>query len=124
MKETAMRSTTSLAVLLLAIGALPMVAGCADRVSAGPRAQADKVDEIRKTLAAGAPAESSGEAAGDEAATEATGWATIKGTFKVDGAGPTAGKITADKDPEVCAKHDLFDESVVVNDGMLQGAVI
>ena len=42
------------------------------------------------------------------------GWATLSGTFKFDGVAPKPAPIVADKDPEVCGKHPLFDESVDV----------
>lgn len=41
-------------------------------------------------------------------------WGTIKGRFIVKGAVPEPAKIKPDKDPAVCAKHPLVDESVVV----------
>ena len=44
-------------------------------------------------------------------------WATLKGRFVIDGDAPAAAKITADKDVEVCGKHNLVNEEVVVSEG-------
>ena len=58
-------------------------------------------------------------------AAQAAEWGTLTGRFVIDGTVPTPAKIKADKDAEVCAKHDLFDESVVVGkDGGVQNVVI
>lgn len=58
-------------------------------------------------------------------AARAAEWGTLTGRFVLDGAAPTPVKIKADKDPEVCAKHDLVEENVVVGkDGGVQNVVI
>lgn len=101
---------------------LAMAVGCGRPVSAGPRADAKAVDEIRKSLAAGAA--SSGES-GESQETAATGWATIKGKFKVDGAAPSIGPpLAIAKANADCSKHDVFDESLVVKGDALEGVVI
>lgn len=41
-------------------------------------------------------------------------WATIKGKFVFGGAAPTAAELKADKDVEVCGKHKLVAEELVV----------
>ncbi|MFM7243388.1 MAG: hypothetical protein ACKO40_04325 [Planctomycetaceae bacterium] len=41
-------------------------------------------------------------------------WATIKGKFVFGGAPPAAGELKADKDVEVCGKHKLLAEELVV----------
>lgn len=41
-------------------------------------------------------------------------WATIKGKFVFGGDVPTAGELKADKDVEVCGKHKLLAEELVV----------
>jgi hypothetical protein len=96
--------------------------GCNRRVEARTRVNPERVTKIREVLASGAKADGGGQAA---AAQTATGWATLRGTFKLVGSAPQPGRITADKDPDVCGKHELFDESVVVaDDGSLANAVI
>jgi hypothetical protein len=52
-------------------------------------------------------------------------WGTIKGKFVYDGAPPEPTKLTVTKDVEVCAKHPLVDESLVVGkDGGLANVVV
>jgi len=59
-----------------------------------------------------------------QAATAAE-WASLKGRFVFDGTPPTPAVITADKDVEVCGKHKLVNEEVVVSeDGGLANVVI
>lgn len=41
-------------------------------------------------------------------------WATIKGKFVFGGDAPSAGELKADKDVEVCGKHKLLSEELVV----------
>lgn len=43
-------------------------------------------------------------------------WASLKGRFVFDGDAPVPEKITADKDVEVCGKHNLINEEVVVSE--------
>jgi len=42
-------------------------------------------------------------------------WGDLEGTFLFKGTPPTPAKINADKDPQFCGKHNLVDESIVVN---------
>jgi plastocyanin len=42
-------------------------------------------------------------------------WGNLKGRFVYGGTPPTPVKLTADKDQEVCGKHDLFDEQLQVD---------
>jgi plastocyanin len=52
-------------------------------------------------------------------------WGTLKGRFVFDGKAPKAAPIPATKDPEVCGKHELHDETLEVADnGGLENAVI
>jgi plastocyanin len=41
-------------------------------------------------------------------------WGTLKGRFTFGGAAPTAAELKADKDVEVCGKHKLVSEEMVV----------
>ncbi len=43
------------------------------------------------------------------------GWGHLKGKFTLSGALPSASALQITKDQEVCGKHNLVDESVVVN---------
>ena len=42
-------------------------------------------------------------------------WGTLTGTFVMDGKAPAAAPIVITKDEEVCGKHNLVNESLVVN---------
>ncbi len=44
-------------------------------------------------------------------------WGTLKGKFVLKGAAPTPDAINVTKDVEVCGKHNLHNESLVVGDG-------
>lgn len=47
----------------------------------------------------------------------AGGFGDLVGRFVLDGTAPTPTALTIDKDREVCGKHDLVDEGIVVGDG-------
>lgn len=47
-------------------------------------------------------------------AASAEEWGTLKGRFTFGGAAPTAAELKADKDVEVCGKHKLLNEEMVV----------
>ena len=42
-------------------------------------------------------------------------WGDLEGSFVFKGTPPTPKKIAVEKDPEFCGKHDLVEETVVVN---------
>jgi hypothetical protein len=55
----------------------------------------------------------------------AVDYGTIKGTITITGMTPTMKKITPTKDVEVCGKHELKEETLIVNkDGGLANALI
>lgn len=55
----------------------------------------------------------------------AAGWGNVKGKFVLDGKAPTPTPLKIDKDPAVCGKHDLVDESFVVSkDGEIANIVV
>jgi hypothetical protein len=68
---------------------------------------------MRKALEAGL--ESVGEAGGQSLG-EPTGWANLRGSFKIQGAPPSRVALLVNKDTEVCAPGgaQILDESVVV----------
>jgi plastocyanin len=47
----------------------------------------------------------------------AADWGTLKGRFVFGGEAPAAAALKIDKDVEVCGKHNLVNEEVVVGDG-------
>jgi hypothetical protein len=55
----------------------------------------------------------------------AADWATLKGRFVIDGTPPKTAIIEPTKDQEVCGKHKLYDESLVVDEkGDIANAVV
>lgn len=59
------------------------------------------------------------------AAVAADQWATLTGRFVYDGAAPPPAKLVVSKDADVCGKHPLVDESLVVGpDGGLANVVV
>ena len=42
-------------------------------------------------------------------------WGTLTGRFVYDGKAPTAQPINITKEPEICGKHPLYDEGLVVD---------
>lgn len=59
------------------------------------------------------------------ATVSAAEWGTLKGRFVFDGKKPEQAKINPNKDVEVCSKHPLLDESLVVGDeGGLANVVV
>jgi hypothetical protein len=59
------------------------------------------------------------------AGTHGADWGTLTGRFVYDGKAPAPTKINVTKDVEVCGKHNLVDEDLVVGpDGGLANAVI
>lgn len=105
----------SLATLLTA-----SAVGCGKTsMSADPRPDLAKAEELRK---------GAGGAAGGTEATQstATGWGTLKGRFVYDGTAPAPTKIDIQgKDPDVCGKHPLLNDTLVVGkDGGLANVVI
>ena len=106
-------------IALLGAIALP---GCGRSFAGGPIANPEAVAKIRHELES-----KSGAAAGgtETQAAKATGWGTIKGRFVYEGTAPTPAAIAVTKDPEVCGKHPLNNESLLVGgDGGIANVVV
>jgi hypothetical protein len=87
--------------------------GCARRLQPAARVETSNVSSLRSALG-GSAVEAAPSAA---AAAEPTGWATIKGTFKIDGTPPPRAPLTVDKDQSVCAPggKQVLSEALVVD---------
>jgi hypothetical protein len=122
-----MHKTFVVALAITAGLAVAALSGCARPASAGPRAETQAALDIRKTLDASS-AESGAAPAAEPVAAEssASGWATLRGTFKFDGTPPAPRKLTIDKDPETCGKgNGILDNSLVVaSDGGIANIVV
>jgi len=105
MHNLALRPIGFLAVTLLA-------GGCARHLPPAERVQTTNVVALRAAFGGGA-AETTATVA---AVAEPTGWATLKGTFKLEGTPPARTPLSVSKDHEVCApggKPVLSEELVV-----------
>ena len=61
------------------------------------------------------PTESSPASPKEQVVVEPGGWGTLKGRFVYDGTPPSSLKLTPTKDLSVCGKHELYNESLIVN---------
>lgn len=103
---------SSAAVLPIIAIALFGFAGCQRYVAPNPSVKEASVVALRKSM--GGPA--STEAAAPTTSATPTGWATIKGTFKLNGSAPARRTLTIGSDQAVCApggKTVLAEEIVV-----------
>jgi len=101
-----------------------LAAGCARPVPPAQRVLATNVVALKKSFGSGA-AESA--TAAPAAMAEPTGWATIKGTFKLKGTPPAPTPLAVTKDHEVCApggKQVLSEELVVDSSGGIRDVLI
>jgi len=115
-------------VWLISLGALALACavalpGCGRSFAGGPVANPEAVAKIRHELES-----KSGAAAGGaetQAAAKSTGWGTIKGRFVYDGTPPKPAILSINKDAEVCGKHPLNNESLLVaSDGGIANVAI
>ncbi len=74
------------------------------------------IESVRNALEAGVSSEGSGAA---EVLADPTGWATLSGTFKINGAVPPNPALKIDKDQAVCAPggKQVLDDVVIVGEG-------
>jgi plastocyanin len=108
---------------LMALAAIVVLGGCARPMPNDPAPNAEAAGKIRATLVSNSATTSSG--GGEAQAAKSTGWGTIKGRFVFDGTPPTPGNISITKDQEVCGKHPLSNESLLVSkDGGLANVVL
>lgn len=105
-----MKISKAALLILSAMPAALLLAGCSDSDSPFPAPQADVVAKLREGGA------TEGEATETEAAPTGTGWATITGTFTLDG-DPPAPKLlaTGGKDAPTCRPEGIPDDSFLVD---------
>lgn len=94
---------------------LAVIAGCTSSTespaSKSTSVPASSGDTGSSTAAASSPSTSAPE----QPTIEAGGWGTLKGRFVYDGDQPQTIKLNPTKDQVVCGKHELINESLVVN---------
>src|SRR5437763_1448822 len=81
------------------LAATVLATGCARHLPPAERVQTTNVVALRAAFGGGATE----TAATTTAAAEPTGWATLKGAFKLEGTSPTRHPLAVSKDHEVCA---------------------
>src|SRR5262245_36344938 len=88
--------------------------GCARSQAPAERVNVTNVSALRTALGGGA-AETTATAAAPVA--EPTGWASLKGSFKLNGQGPQPTRLTVSKDENVCAPGGkaVYSEALVVD---------
>jgi hypothetical protein len=115
------RLTHRLLLLLVAIFAT-CAAGCPRSSGTAVWIDEGEVADLRKSLGAGAAGKTEAVAAA-----EPTGFATIKGTFKLDGTPPARKPLGVNKDQDICmpgGKEVLGEELVVDANGGIKDVVI
>lgn len=97
------------------------LSGCGGAVASVPQPSPDEAlaKQIRDSSGTAAP-----EAAEAETATVST-WGNLAGKFVYDGPDPTPARLAITKDEQVCGKHNLVDESLLLGtDKGLKNVVI
>jgi hypothetical protein len=92
-----------------------LIAGCARPLPPAERVEVSNVSALRTALGGGAADSVAGAAAAPAA--DPTGWATLKGNFKINGTPPPRETVPVSKDQEVCAPggKQVLDEKLVVD---------
>jgi plastocyanin len=107
-----MQSTTVL--IYTALVGIIALSGCGRPIADDPPPDATAAQSIRLTLVSNSTGGSVSGATETQAAAKSTGWGTIKGRFVYDGTPPSPQPLNINKDPEVCGKHNLTNESILV----------
>ena len=109
-------------IFVACAGAVGAIAGCERTTISLPQPEPDKTlaEQIQKS--SGTTAKATGET---ETATTSDTWGNLTGKFVYDGPEPTPARLAITKDEQVCGKHNLVDESLMVGpDKGLQNVVI
>lgn len=115
-----LRHILSLVLLSVTIGA----AGCQRQLPPDRPASAANVKTIRDGFAT---AGSSSASASDKPRQQPTGWATLRGVFRIEGSAPQRTALTVNKDAEICApggRQVLSEALVVAPEGGIKDVVI
>lgn len=108
--------TTALGLLVC------VLTGCGGAVASIPQPSPDRT--VGEQIRASSGAAASGAAAEAETATAST-WGNLTGKFVYDGPDPSPARLAITKDEQVCGKHNLVDESLLIGtDKGLKNVVI
>ena len=94
-----------------------LVVGCTSSTPETSTPSPAVTTEIRKKVEAPAEPDSQSVAksSSSETVAEPGSWGSLKGRFVFDGTPPKQVRLSPDKDVHVCGKHELYNESLVVN---------
>lgn len=107
------------AVALFSTTIMVFSAGCGGGESAAPSQPA------ASSTSSGGGDSSSSTSSSATTETPREGWGSLSGRFVYGGSAPEPSKLNVTKDTEVCGKHELIDESLLVGpDGGLANVVI
>lgn len=111
-----MRSTIQslLAVVFLAVG---VGSGCSRATAVSLRVEPEEERGGLIRDAAGAPEGEAEEPEAAEGPATADAWGNLTGKFVFEGGAPKPARLAITKDEQVCGKHELVDESLLVGDG-------
>ena len=115
------RSTNSMRIAVLAM--MLCAVGCSNEPASPPGAP--KTGDKAKPVSSTSSSTGSSSPTAKSAAPAVEGWGTLRGKFVFDGTPPTPAKLDVNKDVAVCGKHNLVDESLLVDkSGGVQNVVV
>ena len=116
-------TNTATAVIVLGIGLL-LSGGCARKTAPLLSYSDGNAEAVRTVLQSGLDTVACG---GGPSMGDPSGWATLSGTFVIDGAPPARAPLSITKDQDVCAPggQQVLDESVVIGpSGGIQNVLV
>lgn len=115
--------TAGVCLAVLGLIALGGCGGSGTPSSPAPGSSSTKAEPATSAVAQPAPVAKPAEST--SAAPVAAGWGTLRGKFVFDGKPAEPSKIDVNKDVDVCGKHNLVNEELVVDkDGGIANVVI
>ena len=102
---------------ITSICCLALLVGCSSSTTEPSKSGSSSAPSSAGSTTATAPATeaTSTGPASEQATIESGGWGTLKGRFVYDGELPKTIKLNPTKDQAVCGKHELINESLIVN---------
>ena len=120
------RSTNSMRIAILAM--MLCAVGCSNEPASppgAPKTGESKQGDKAKPVSPSSSSTGSSSPTAKNAAPAVEGWGTLRGKFVFDGTPPTPAKLNITKDVAVCGKHNLIDESLLVDkSGGVQNVVV
>lgn len=117
MIESTSRSSTAPWLAAVALSALLAGSGCSRATAVSLRVEPEEERGRLIRDAAGVPEVEADETEEAEGPATADAWGNLTGKFVFEGTAPEQAHLAVTKDEQVCGKHELLDESLVVGDG-------